>query len=170
MQILDDEQKELIGWFSKEMRTSLDDGGVHRIVWILSWFDYKQENGLNPGVTYLDWKRTSGWLESREGLLFATDVLTTCVEAIFRVKTWLWRWLPHFLSKHQSQTTVLLMTPIIQMIFFNQDLTIFGYFYCICHHQVPFLLLNHPIVVKVEQNQDYFMHLFTNLLQPQVTQ
>jgi len=30
--------------------------------------------------------------------------------------------------------------------------------------------LNHPIVVKIEQNQDYFMHLFTNLLQPQVTQ
>ena len=29
----------------------------------------------------LDWKRSSGWLESQEGLLFVTDVSTTCVEA-----------------------------------------------------------------------------------------
>ena len=35
--------------------------------------------------------------------------------------TWLWRWLPHRLSKRQSQTTVLLRTPIIQMIFSNRD-------------------------------------------------
>ena len=46
----------------------------------------KQENGLNPGVTYLDWKRSSGWSESWEGLLLVTDVSTTCAEAIFRVK------------------------------------------------------------------------------------
>ena len=26
---------------------------------------------MNPGVAYLDWKRSAGWLESREGLLFA---------------------------------------------------------------------------------------------------
>ena len=32
----------------------------------------------------------------------------------------IWRWLPHRLSKRQSQTTVLLRTPITQMIFFNQ--------------------------------------------------
>ena len=33
--------------------------------------------------------------------------------------TWLWRWLLHFLSKCQSQTTVLIRTPITQMIFFQ---------------------------------------------------
>ena len=36
--------------------------------------------------------------------------------------TWLWRWLPHRLSKRQSLTTVLLRTPITQMIFFNQGM------------------------------------------------
>ena len=34
----------------------------------------------------LDGKRSSGWLESWEGLLFATAVSATCAEAIFRVK------------------------------------------------------------------------------------
>ena len=34
----------------------------------------------------LDWKRSSRWVESWEGLLFATDVSTTCAEANFRVK------------------------------------------------------------------------------------
>ena len=42
------------------------------------------ENGLNPGVTYLDLKWSSGWLESWEGLMLATDILTTCAESIFR--------------------------------------------------------------------------------------
>ena len=37
-------------------------------------------------LTYRDWKRSSGWLESWEGLLFVTDVSTTCAEALFRVK------------------------------------------------------------------------------------
>ena len=32
----------------------------------------------------------------------------------------LWRWLPHSLSKRQSPTAVLLWTPIIRMIIFNQ--------------------------------------------------
>ena len=37
----------------------------------------------------MDWKWSSGWLESWEGLLLATDVSTTGTEAIFRVKfTW----------------------------------------------------------------------------------
>ena len=31
---------------------------------------------------YLDWKRSSRWLESWEGLLSVTDVSTTCAEAI----------------------------------------------------------------------------------------
>ena len=84
------------------------------------------KNVLNPGVTSLDWKRSSGWLESCEGLLFATDVLTTCAEAIFRVtwRTWLWRWLPHRLSKRQWQTKVLPRTPITQMIFLNQSYSV----------------------------------------------
>ena len=34
----------------------------------------------------LDWKRSSGWLESWEGLLLVTDLSTTYAEAIFRVK------------------------------------------------------------------------------------
>ena len=40
----------------------------------------------NGKETYRDWKRSSGWLESWEGLLLVTDVSTTCAEAIFRVK------------------------------------------------------------------------------------
>ena len=36
--------------------------------------------------------------------------------------TWLWRWLPHRLSKRQSLATVLLRTPITHMIFFNQGM------------------------------------------------
>ena len=37
-------------------------------------------------AVYLDWKWSSGWLESWQGLLLATDVSTTCAGAIF---TWL---------------------------------------------------------------------------------
>ena len=40
--------------------------------------------------------------------------------------TWLWRWLPHRLSKRQSLTTVLLRTPITHMIFFNQGMLLLG--------------------------------------------
>ena len=36
----------------------------------------------------------------------------------------LWRWLPHRLSKRQSLTTVLVRTPITQVIFFNQVIII----------------------------------------------
>ena len=36
------------------------------------------------------------------------------------------RWLPHRLSKRQSPTTVLLRTPITQMIFFNQGMLLVG--------------------------------------------
>ena len=36
--------------------------------------------------TNTHWQRSSGWLESWEGLLLVTDVSTTCSEAIFRVK------------------------------------------------------------------------------------
>ena len=47
---------------------------------------FPQENALNRGVTFLDWKRWSGWLESWEGLLLVTDVSTTCAEAILTLK------------------------------------------------------------------------------------
>ena len=49
------------------------------------FFFFHEEYGVNPGVTYLDWKRSSKWLESWEVLLLATDVLTNSAEAIFRV-------------------------------------------------------------------------------------
>ena len=40
--------------------------------------------------------------------------------------SWLWRWLPHRLSKRQSLTKVLFRTPITQMIFFNQGMLLLG--------------------------------------------
>ena len=52
-------------------------------------------------------------------MLLVTDVSTTCAEAIFRVCTCT-------LSKRQSLTTVLLRTPITQMIFFNQGMLLLG--------------------------------------------
>ena len=58
-----------------------------------------------------------------------TDVSTTCAEA--NVPYLVWgrgkAWLLHRLSKHQSQTTVLLRTPITQMIFFNQGMLLLGW-------------------------------------------
>ena len=42
------------------------------------------------------------------------------------VNQWLWRRLSHRLSKRQSLTTVLLRTPITQMIFFNQGMLLLG--------------------------------------------
>ena len=46
---------------------------------------------------------------------------------LINTTTWLWRWLPHRLSKHLSLTTVLLRTPITQMILFNQGMFISNY-------------------------------------------
>jgi len=40
---------------------------------------------MRSSIIYLDWKRSSRWLESWERLLFVNDVSTTCAEAIFRV-------------------------------------------------------------------------------------
>ena len=39
---------------------------------------------------------------------------------------WLWRWLPHRLSRRQSLTSVLVRTLITQMIFFNQGMLLLG--------------------------------------------
>ena len=46
----------------------------------------------------------------------------------FCIFNWLklWRWLPHRWSKSRSQTTALLRTPIIQMIFFNHGMLLLG--------------------------------------------
>ena len=75
---------------------------------------YIKKNGLDPG------KWSSGWLESSEGLLLATDILTTCAEAIYTITdNWLWRWLLHRLLQCQLPT-VLLRAPVTQMIIFNQ--------------------------------------------------
>ena len=98
---------------------------------LLLGYRYKTENGLNPGVTYLDWKRSSGWLESWWRHMLPTATLSTDQSnrspgflnfQLSNTTTWLWSWLPHRLSKCQSLTTVLLRTPITQMIFFNQDI------------------------------------------------
>ena len=58
------------------------------------------------------WNRSPGFLNFR---------LTNTI-------TWLWRWLPYSLSKCQSQTTVLLRTPITQMIFFNKGIALYNFF------------------------------------------
>jgi len=51
---------------------------------MLTWSSRSRE-GYVKYPSNLDWKRSARWLESWEGLLFVTDVLTTCAEAIFRV-------------------------------------------------------------------------------------
>ena len=51
-------------------------------------------------------------------LMFWQPVLKPSSE----IKTFLWRWLSHRLSKHQLQTTVLLRTPVIQKIIFKQGM------------------------------------------------
>ena len=43
-----------------------------------------------------------------------------------KITTWIWRWLPHRLSKRQALTTVPLRTPITQMMFFNQGMLLLG--------------------------------------------
>ena len=60
--------------------------------------------------------------------------------------TWLWRWLPHRLSKRQSLTTVLLRPPITQMIFFNQGMLLLGsnhflrYYSCYYYIKIKMLI------------------------------
>ena len=97
-----------------------------------------------------DWKRSSGWLESWEGLLSVTDVSTARSHLqcqVIVLVSWkfylltnqiahqgfcifnsqrLWRWLQRRLSKRQSQKTFLLRTPITQMTFFNQGMLLLG--------------------------------------------
>ena len=47
-------------------------------LWVIYFFEHEKK--------IFDWKTSSEWLESWEGLLLVTDVSTTCAEAIFRVK------------------------------------------------------------------------------------
>ena len=67
---------------------------------------------------FLNWEGSSRWLKI-EGLTFRKPSCDLQV-------TWLWRWLPHRLSKCQSPTTVLHRTPITQMIIFNQGMLLLG--------------------------------------------
>ena len=75
---------------------------------------------LPHSLLSLDWKRSPGWLH---GVLRRTVVSdwrldNLCGSQFFRVIfTWLWIWLPHRLSKRQLLTTVLIRTPITQIIF-----------------------------------------------------
>ena len=55
-----------------------------------------------------------------------THVTQTITWTLTKTITWLWRWLLHRLSKRKSQTTVLLRTPITQIIFFNQGMLLLG--------------------------------------------
>ena len=48
--------------------------------------------------------------------------LTRVLEFSIKTISWLWRWLPHRLSKRQSQKGVLFRAPLTQMIFFNQGM------------------------------------------------
>ena len=69
---------------------------------------------------------------------FTCDLLSFCLQfpwpkchgrvliLILFFFTWLRRWFPHRLLKRQSLTTVLLRTPITQMIFFNQGMLLLG--------------------------------------------
>ena len=109
-------------WMSQMFETF-----VINVIINFRWKKGKQRLPRNPkgSISHsLDWKWSSEWLEFWEGLLLATDVSTTCAEAIFRVKWTLkmrkvltLRWLLHRLSKRQSTTTVLLKTAVTQMIF-----------------------------------------------------
>ena len=64
--------------------------------------------------------------------------------------TWLWRWLPHRLSKHQSQTTVLLRAPVTKMIIFNQGMLLPG--------------LNHSFFLPVRLGEyNYLLPFITTL-------
>ena len=66
--------------------------------------------------------------------------------------TWLWRWLPYRLSQRQSLTTVLLRTPITQMIFYNKGimtLLLGSNLFLICQF--------HIVVVVVFVNQSWFV-------------
>ena len=79
-----------------------------------AWWDMFQNDrkGINPQFARQYFKP---WLKK---IIWVIGVLRRTVV--------LWRWLPHRLSKRQSLTTVLLRTPITQMIFFNQGMLLLG--------------------------------------------
>jgi len=59
-------------------------------------------------------------------LRISTHNNTELSDKMTKTTTWLWRWLPHRLSKRQSLTTVLLRTPVTQMILFNHGMLLLG--------------------------------------------
>ena len=81
--------------------------------------------------------------------------------------TWLWRWLPHRLSKRQSLTTVLLRTLITQMIFFSQGMTLFynefcgSSDYCCASYTISYLFDEKNINFRVSFIFCYFLFYFS---------
>ena len=61
----------------------LNSSALANLVGLRCW---RRNIGLNPGVTDLDWKRSSGWLESWEGFLLVTDISTACEGVSFQFK------------------------------------------------------------------------------------
>jgi len=69
---------------------------------------------------FLDWKWSAGRLESWEGLLLATDVSTTCAEAMLRVDSD--DGFSTGCRKVHNQQQTLSRTPVTQMIIFNHGM------------------------------------------------
>ena len=107
---------------------------LKKIIWVIGVLrrtvvsDLRFENLCGSHLqSQVTWKPTLLWLDVKS--------------------TWLWRWLPHRFSKRRSLTTVLLRTPITQMIFFNQGML---------------LLVSNQFVVA----RDYIKQLKTLFLTP----
>ena len=98
-------------------------GELNKLRGILAVLSFPMSKGKWTGIVadYDDW--TGKWIEPRSNIpwlkkiIWVIGVLRSYIQS---QRTWLWRWLPHSLSKRQSRTTVLLRTPITQMMFFNQ--------------------------------------------------
>ena len=70
-------------------------------------------------------------------LTFQQPVQKPSSESRLDSDTWLWKWLPHRLSKRESQTTVLLRTPI----------TSFSIKVCYSWVQTIFLFLKYKVII-----------------------
>ena len=74
--------------------------------------------------------------------------------------TWLRTWLPHKLSKRQSQTTVVLSTPTTQMIFFNQIAHLDSI--KICYSLVQTIFLELKVLGDMFQSQNVGFYMIAN--------
>ena len=84
--------------FSVNYKICIMNGSFHPVLSGFSLYNTKCKvrKWFQPGSTLIEWSSGCGQV------------------------TWLWRWLPHRLSKHQSPTTLLLRTPVTQVIVVNQ--------------------------------------------------